>query len=198
MTPRGHVIIFVKAPRRGAVKTRLAKSIGRDAAWRFYNDLSRRVVRDLAGDPRWTCWLAVTPDRFAARGRFWPSRVRRMGQGAGGLGERMARPLRRFTKAPVVIVGSDIPALGRKQVAAAFRALGSAHAVFGPASDGGYWLVGFSPRAAMRNPFRDVAWSTDRALADTRANMPRAYRVAMLDVLDDVDDGDAWRRWRGG
>jgi hypothetical protein len=198
MLPEAHLIIFVKAPRRGAVKTRLAKSIGRDAAWRFYNDLSRRIVRDLARDPRWTCWLAVTPDRFAARGRFWPPGVRRMGQGAGGLGERMARPLRHFTTAPVVIVGSDIPALGRKQVAAAFRALGSAHAVFGPASDGGYWLVGLSPRAAMRNPFRGVAWSTDSALAETRANMPRAYRVAMLEELDDVDDGAAWRRLRGG
>lgn len=192
-----HLVIFVKAPRRGAVKTRLAKTIGRSAAWRFYRDLSTAVIRDLSRDPRWTCWLAVTPDRFAARGRFWPANVRRLGQGPGDLGARMARPLRQFRDRPVVIVGSDIPGLGRHHIAAAFAALGSCHAVFGPASDGGYWLVGLAPRAVHRNPFGDVAWSTDRALAETRANLPKSYRVTMLGMLDDIDDGDAWRRWRG-
>ncbi|MFP6759809.1 MAG: TIGR04282 family arsenosugar biosynthesis glycosyltransferase [Alphaproteobacteria bacterium] len=193
-----HLVIFLKAPIRGAVKTRLAKAIGRGAAWRFYRDTSLRTVRDLAGDPRWICWLAVTPDNFAWQGRFWPANVCRLGQGGGDLGARMARSLRRFAAGPVVIVGSDIPDLRRRHIAAAFQALGRHHTVFGPASDGGYWLVGLAPRAAIRNPFRGVAWSTDRALAETRANLPRRYRVALLETLDDIDDGDGWRAWRAG
>jgi len=198
MRPARHLVIFLKAPIRGAAKTRLAKAIGRGAAWRFYRDTSLRTVRELAGDPRWTCWLAVTPESFASRGRFWPANVSRLGQGGGDLGARMARPLRRFAAAPVVIVGSDIPDLRRRHIAVAFRALGRNHAVFGPASDGGYWLIGLAPRAAIRDPFGAVPWSTDRALAETRANLPRRYRVVLLETLDDIDDGDAWRRWRAG
>ena len=198
MRPDRNLVIFLKAPIRGAVKTRLARTIGRGAAWRFYRDTSLRTVRDLAGDPRWTCWLAVTPDRHATRGRFWPAKVRRLGQGNGDLGARMARPLRRFAAGPVVIVGSDIPDLRSRHIAAAYRALGRHHAVFGPASDGGYWLVGLARRAATRDPFRGVAWSTDRALAETRANLPRRYRVALLETLDDIDDGAGWRAWRAG
>lgn len=195
--PRRRMLaIFVKAPRRGAVKTRLARDIGAAAAWRFYRDCARGVVRRLARGGRWRCVLAVTPDRFRRRGRFWPPGVERVPQGRGGLGARMARIARAALPGPAVIVGSDIPALEPRHVEEAFRALGAADAVFGPASDGGYWLVGLRGRAARRPPFRAVAWSTPRALADTAANLPPGARVRLLETLDDIDDGAAWRRLR--
>jgi glycosyltransferase A (GT-A) superfamily protein (DUF2064 family) len=95
----------------------------------------------------------------------------------------MGRALGRHRRA--VLVGSDIPGLSRDDIAAAFRALGRADAVFGPAEDGGYWLVGLGPRRPAR-PFAAVRWSTRYALADTLTNFA-GRRVALLRTLRDVD-----------
>ncbi len=191
-----HLVIFVKAPRRGAVKTRLARDIGGAAAWRFYRDNMRRILRRLSGAGRWRCRIAVTPDRFARRGRFWPREIPRSPQGPGDLGARMARVFRLLPPGPAVIVGADIPDIAPHHIDAAFSALGAHDAVFGPARDGGYWLVGLRRRPASATPFRDVAWSSADALADTLASLPRRARVCFLETLDDIDDGAAWRRWR--
>ena len=191
---RRHLVIFVKAPQRGAVKTRLARAIGGAAAQAFYRRLAAATIARLGGDRRWQSWLAVAPDGFARRGRFWPPALPRRAQGPGDLGRRMTRPLRQLPPGPVVMVGSDIPGLDRRHVAAAFRALGRCDAVFGPAADGGYWLVGLR-RHPRRDPFRGVAWSGPQALADTLANL-RGAQVAMLETLEDVDDGADYERWR--
>jgi uncharacterized protein len=79
-------------------------------------------------------------------------------------------------------------------VLAAFRALRRADAVFGPAEDGGYWLVGLSPRRPAR-PFTAVRWSTVHALTDTLANF-RDRRVAFLRTLRDVDTASDLRSLR--
>jgi rSAM/selenodomain-associated transferase 1 len=173
------VILFARAPRLGAVKRRLARGIGAMAALRFYRAQLARTLR-LARDPRWRVELAVTPDHGAAR---WPRGIARVPQGRGDLGVRMGRALGRHRRA--VLVGSDIPGLARADIAAAFRALGRAQAVFGPAEDGGYWLVGLGPRRPAR-PFAAVRWSTEHALADTLANFA-GRRVALLRRLRDVD-----------
>jgi glycosyltransferase A (GT-A) superfamily protein (DUF2064 family) len=96
-----------------------------------------------------------------------------------------------------VIVGSDIPALAPRHVAAAFRALGRHDAVFGPSDDGGYWLVGFRRSPCLpASLFRNVRWSTEHALADTLAGLPRRMRIATLEMLEDIDDSAAYERWR--
>ncbi len=97
----------------------------------------------------------------------------------------MHRACNRFPRRRVVLIGSDIPELRPTDVAAALRALGRADAVFGPALDGGYWLVGMSPRRPAK-PFAGVRWSSEHALADTLANF-RGRRVALLRTLRDVD-----------
>jgi rSAM/selenodomain-associated transferase 1 len=194
-----HLVVFARAPRMGAVKRRLAADIGRDAALAFYRKTMSDVVWRLGRDPRWTTWLAVTPDTDALRPRLWPPvpGVRLIGQGPGDLGARMARPLRTFPPGPVLVVGTDIPELGTAQIARAFAALGTNDMVFGPATDGGYWLVGARRRPIVpRRLFEGVRWSSEHALADTLAGLPRGFRVAMLDPLDDVDDGAAWAAWR--
>jgi rSAM/selenodomain-associated transferase 1 len=198
MTPRNHLVIFAKAPRIGTVKTRLAhgvEGIGRLEAWRFYWGQTQRLLRNVGHDPRWRTVLAVTPDRAAAKG-FWPGGMQRVPQGHGGLGARMARVFDRLPPGPAVIVGSDIPGVRRDHIAQAFRALAHHDAVFGPAADGGYWLVGLSRRRAAPGVFRNVRWSTRHALADTLVNL-RGRRVAMLEQLSDVDtpsDYDAWKK----
>lgn len=199
MSLKPHLVVFARTPRRGAVKRRLAADIGPDATLAFYRRTLDDVLRRLGTDPRWRTWLAVTPDADAARSGLWPPvpGVRLIGQGGGDLGARMARPLIEMPPGPVVIVGTDIPDIAPRHIADAFAALGTHDMVFGPATDGGYWLVGARRRPRVpRGLFRDVRWSTEHALADTLAGLPGDFRTAMLETLDDVDDGAAFRAWR--
>jgi len=176
---------MVREPRPGQVKTRLGRDMGMvRAAW-WYRHQSRQIIRTLARDPRWRTILAVTPDREGMVSRVWPAGIDRIPQGAGDLGQRMGRILARPRKAPLAIIGSDIPGITCGHVVRAFAALGNHDAVFGPAEDGGYWLVG------LKGPFRigmfdNVRWSSEHALADTLRNMQH-MRLAMVDSLRDVD-----------
>jgi len=177
---RDTVFVFARAPRLGSVKRRLAREIGDRAALRFHRATLVKLLRALAADRRFATVLALTPDR-ARLSR--PRGVAVVGQGAGDLGARMHRALGRARRAAVV--GCDIPGLCAADVAAAFRALGGAQACFGPAADGGYWLVALGPRRPAR-PFAGVRWSSPHALADTLANF-RGRRIALLRGLRDVD-----------
>jgi uncharacterized protein len=188
---RNIVVVFARAPRLGAVKRRLAREIGARAALRFHLATLTRLTRALAADRRYRTVLAITPDRATLR---LPARVARLPQGSGHLGVRMHRAFRRFPRCRVALIGSDIPDAGPADVWAAFRALGSAQAAFGPAADGGYWLVALSPRRPAR-PFAAVRWSTDHALADTLANFA-GWRIATLRTLHDVDTAADLRRLR--
>lgn len=194
-----HLVIFARRPQLGAVKRRLAADIGAVGAHMFYRRTLHNVAWRLGRDPRWKTWLAATPDSAAREASVWPvpPAMPIIGQGAGDLGARMARPFHRFPPGPVVIVGSDIPDIEVDNIAAAFRALGNHDLVFGPAADGGYWLVGARRQpVAPRNLFDRVRWSSTHALADTLANLAPTCRVAMLDERSDVDDGASWRRWQ--
>jgi len=190
------LMIFVRAPRLGQVKRRLARDIGQVDAWQYYRRTVRRLVRTLSNDSRWQSYLIVTPDDFDGLTRFWPHTCAVIKQGRGDLGERMRRAFRATPPGPAVLVGSDIPDLAPGHIAEAFDALGRHDAVFGPAKDGGYWLIGLSMRARRVDPFVDVTWSTPRALAETRANLPKSYSVAMLEKLTDIDVGADYARWR--
>lgn len=180
---RDAVVVFARAPRLGAVKRRLAAGIGDRAALRFHAGTLDRLTRDLHRDRRFATHVAVTP--AGARGRIGDPRAARFAQGSGDLGRRMDAACRRFPRARVAIVGCDIPDVTPRDLALAFRALGRADAAFGPAADGGYWLVAMSPRRPSR-PFAHVRWSTENALSDTLANF-RRRRVALLRTLRDVD-----------
>jgi rSAM/selenodomain-associated transferase 1 len=191
--PRRTVIVFLKAPRLGRVKSRLAGDIGRVAAWRFYAAQSRAVIRRLAADRRWRLLLAVTPDEWREPAPDL-RRLPHIGQGRGDLGRRMRRALRAAGPGPAVLVGGDIPGIAPSHLWSAFRALGRAPLVFGPAEDGGYWLVGCAHASAMPDIFRGVRWSTAHALADTLANLPAGRRYALVDRLWDVDTGADYAR----
>jgi uncharacterized protein len=192
MRARRHLVVFAKAPVLGRVKRRLAADIGPLAALRFQREAAAQLLRRVARDRRWRCWLALTPDCSVAGPRFWPIRCERIRQGPGDLGRRMARPFARLS-GEVVLIGSDIPDIAASHIEAAFRLLGQNDLVFGPARDGGFWLVG--GRRLPRGLFARVRWSSPHALADTLRNVPRRLRVALTATLDDVDDGAAYRTW---
>ncbi len=180
------LVIMVKEPRPGRVKTRLGRDIGMvGAAWWFRHQ-TRSLIRHLR-DPRWQIVLAVSPNREGMNSRVWPVDLPRKPQGRGDLGDRMGRMLRGAPDGPVCLIGADIPGITRGHIARAFRALGRAEMVFGPSPDGGYWLVGAQRYGALPSGlFRDVRWSTEHALKDT-LNSVRGCRVTLLDHLSDVD-----------
>ncbi|MEO1613904.1 MAG: TIGR04282 family arsenosugar biosynthesis glycosyltransferase, partial [Pseudomonadota bacterium] len=181
---RPRLLIMVKEPRPGRVKTRLGAGIGMGPAARWFRRESGALIHRLSADPRWETILAVAPDSAALESRVWPAHLRRWPQGGGDLGDRMRRVFRAMPPGPVLIIGADIPGISRRDIAAGFRALGSADAVFGPADDGGYWLIGLSRtrRAAPRSLFEGVRWSTEHALADTERSLAGA-RIAHLRTL---------------
>lgn len=186
-----HLILFARHPRLGRGKSRLAREIGQRATLAFYRATLAASLRALGRDRRWRTWIAATPDRTKSR---WPGAGAGcpsggvLGQGRGDLGARMGRALARFARARAIIIGSDIPGIAAADIAAAFAALGRADAVFGPAPDGGYWLVGVGPLRRPARLFAAVRWSSAQALADTMANCTRAgARVALAAAKRDVD-----------
>lgn len=183
---------MVKEPHPGRVKTRLGRDIGMvGAAWWFRHQVARLLRR--VQSPRWKTVLALSPDHQGLTSRIWPSRMERWPQGGGDLGDRMARMMRRAPPGPVCVIGADIPGIMSGHIHAAFAALGRHDAVFGPAPDGGYWLVGLKrTRAICPDIFAGVRWSTEHALADSIATLPD-YRIARIATLRDVDTADDLR-----
>jgi uncharacterized protein len=178
---------MVKEPQPGRVKTRLGRDIGQiGAAWWFRHQ-STRLIRRLSNDPRWNTVLAVAPDIKATDSRVWPVHLQRWPQGPGDLGDRMRRIFCDFPKGPVAIVGADIPGIQSHHIARAFKKLGDHQAVFGPALDGGYWLVGLKrTKPTPLNLFHNVRWSSENTLADTVAGL-KGHTVAMIETLRDID-----------
>lgn len=196
---RPTLVVFVKEPRPGVAKTRLARDIGRIEAARWFRHQSAALLRRLARDRRWRTVLAVTPDAEGLRSRVWPAGsvtgLPRAGQGTGDLGRRMTRFLRHepgtgIPPGPVAVVGADLPDLRPQHIATAFRLLGRHDVVLGPATDGGYWLIGLRGSRRMPPDLLDgVRWSTRHALADTVARLDgvAGLSIGYADILRDVD-----------
>ena len=184
-----HLVIFARTPTAGRGKKRLASAVGAIEALRFQRARLHVLLARLSRDPRWTTWLAVTPDRSG----LWPQHVRLIGQGRGDLGARLAHVVGTLPRGPAVIIGTDIPGIRAAHIASAFDELAGHDAVLGPATDGGYWLIGLKRAPRVRLPFAPVRWSSEHALADTVRNLTDA-RISHLGMLEDVDDAAALRR----
>lgn len=188
------LVIMAKLPRAGGVKTRLARAIGDVEALRFYRHALHNTVIRLSGDPRWQTILAVTPDN-AIEAHGWPCGLIRVAQGSGDLGARMHHLMTVLPPGPVIIVGSDIPGLCRSVIARAFAALGGSDAVFGPANDGGYYLVGLKRLPAIPVIFHNVRWSSPFTLKDSVANLG-CRAISYVEELPDIDEGRDYEAWR--
>jgi glycosyltransferase A (GT-A) superfamily protein (DUF2064 family) len=129
-----------------------------------------------------------------ARRRLWPRAASIRPQNAGDLGARMYRALASCPPGPAALIGADIPAITPRHIADAFRLLGSRDIVFGPAADGGFWLVGVRRASGLPPSFGRVRWSGPHALDDVLGNLPRRVSVGFAARLEDVDDAAALRR----
>ncbi len=191
------VIVFLKAPRPGFVKTRIGAALDADAAVGIYRVLLDRTLTALHG--RTDVELRFTPDGADEEIRPYlrPGWVMR-GQGDGDLGERLTRATGEAFGAGarrVVVVGTDCPTLTGEDVVDAFDGLNDADVVLGPAEDGGYWLIGL--RAPAPALFRGILWSTEQVLALTEARAREGgWSVGVLRRMADVDTLEDWRRWQ--
>ncbi|MDE8348661.1 MAG: TIGR04282 family arsenosugar biosynthesis glycosyltransferase [Acidocella sp.] len=178
------VILFAKSPRLGLVKRRLASEIGDVAALRFYRNQLFRMIRELAKLKNFEVILALTPrhSRLQTRPGF-----RNITQNNSGLGQRMARCFDMFRRRQVILIGADIPDLSAAIIRSAVQKLKSHDAAFGPAADGGYYLVAMGAKRPTA-PFANVRWSSPHALSDTLMNFQH-HRITMLEKLHDVDTG---------
>ena len=190
------LVIMAKVPVAGRVKTRLAREIGVVGATMFYRVAMRNVIARLAGQPFWRTVVIVDPDTGAAS-RMLPAGVARTGQGRGELGVRMQRPMQALPPGPVCLIGTDVPDIAVADVRDAFRQLGRADAMFGPAEDGGFWLVGLKRMPRVIDPYRGrVPWSRTDTLERTLANLAGA-RVGLAARHHDVDSAADLTRNRG-
>ena len=183
----GLLIVFLRPPVLGRVKTRLAADIGKQQALDIYTRLMTHTLREAARIPcRKEAWWAAQPpdpDPAATMG-FVPSL-----QSPGDLGKRMSTAFRKgFAdgRAPVVIIGTDCPGMCTALLERAFAALGEYDSVIGPAQDGGYYLLGLNK--PLDELFRNKAWSSSSVLPATVADLERHGRSChLLPELVDVD-----------
>jgi rSAM/selenodomain-associated transferase 1 len=200
------LLLFVRAPEVGRVKTRLAAEIGADAALRVYRRLAEHAVAEArALAPGAALRIHVTPaDAIGAVHGWLGGEAVYLPQSEDDLGGRMRTAFAEAFAAGhgrVVIIGSDLPGLSADALRRAFAALDAHRAVVGPARDGGYWLLGL--REMVPGVFDGIAWSTDRVLAATLERLRAAgCEPALLEALGDVDRAedlpDGWRAWATG
>ncbi len=191
---RPRLIIFAKAPVFGHAKTRLAKGVGVVHAKRLYRAMTQRILRRLKS-PRWDMILAYAPSKAPVRVVDWDGIVK-MPQVSGSLSPRLAAVFK--TKGPVIVIGTDSPQIRRQDILNAFKAMGGKTIIFGPATDGGFWLIGLKG-PAPRGLFDNIRWSHAQTLADMRRNCSAlGYKVHLLRPLTDIDDIDALRAYQRG
>lgn len=181
---RPHLVIMTKAPIMGQAKTRLAADIGVVHAKRLYKAMISRVLNRVS-DPRWDITLAVTPSNSLGNVKDWRG-FHQTAQSTGSLSPRLSRIF--SAKGPIAVIGTDCPQIHAHDIAKAFAYLTRHKAIFGPAEDGGFWLM------AMNGPvkhevFSNIRWSSRHTLADIKANIDGS--IGRLRALTDIDNIEA-------
>jgi rSAM/selenodomain-associated transferase 1 len=190
------VVLFAKEPEAGRVKTRLARTIGAEAAAALYEAFLRDLSGALRGD--WDAVLAHDGGGGPRLREIFNEGWTQEPQGVGSLGERMARAVAGASagdSSKVILAGSDAPTLTAEDIAGAFKALDPSDIVFAPSPDGGYSLVGLKKNEKKSTTgdsskvfLEKIRWSTAYALEDTEAAAERlGLRVARIAPVPDVD-----------
>lgn len=188
------LLVFVKNPIPGQVKTRLARTIGDEKAadiYRFLLGKTRQVALDAPTDRRWLFYADGVP----AEDDIWPTELfEKYAQCPGDLGERMADAFQRAFAAGgkhVIIIGSDCPELTVEILEEAFAALDTCDAIIGPARDGGYYMLGMN--RFIPELFQGIAWSTPAVLAQTFEAFDRLrLDYGIFPTLSDIDTEADW------
>lgn len=187
------ILVFLKAPRPGFVKTRLAAELGAQRATEIYRALAETQLRRIP--TAWRTEIHFAPADAAEEMRAWlgsPHVFR--AQSGGDLGARLAAGFAAaFTEsaAPVIAIGGDCPELDAACLERAADALRRADLVLGPANDGGYYLIGLNRPTPQL--FEQIEWSSPRVLTQTLARAAQSeLRCELLETKTDIDDAASW------
>lgn len=185
------LIVFVKYPEPGKVKTRIALKFGAQKAAELYSLIAGSVIEEVSGSDKYETAIYFDPPESEDRIRRWLRRndVSYEPQSGGTIGERMSNAFDRVFSSgaeKAVLIGTDIPEITRETVTDAFRLLEYEDAVIGPAEDGGYYLLGLKKTAPLL--FSGIEWGSETVLEQTIDRFRKldlAYKS--LDTLRDVD-----------
>lgn len=191
------LIIFARAPRLGQVKTRLAAEVGSQSALDIYSQLLALLLESLKSLKHVEIAFAP-PDAEAELRPLLPASWKLRPQIEGTLDARLVHAFdHAFSEgaSKVAIIGSDCPYVTPHHIRQGFAALNQADAVFGPATDGGYWLVAL--KAPHPELFQDIPWSTSEVLARSLANARNSnLKLDLLEILSDVDTKADWHAFK--
>ena len=187
-SPLPTIALFARYPVAGKAKTRLIPALGAEGAAELHRLLVERTLSTMrASGLPFAVW--TTGEAHAAFAHWLGEDVPMIAQGEGDLGARLAR-----VPAPAILLGADIPDVTAEHLLAAAKALEDVPVVIGPASDGGYYLLGF--RAPVPFLFSGIEWGTEHVLEQTETLLEKhgvSYRK--LDILDDCDRPEDLAKW---
>ena len=186
------IVMFAKAPQPGSVKTRLIPALGAQGAAELALRMLRHTLAQALAAEVGTVELCMSPapDAPAWAGVEIPPEVVQTSQGDGDIGQRMARAIDRTTTRlgqPVLLMGTDCPALGAAHITWAAQQLQQHDAAIIPVADGGYVAIGL--HAPCPTVFTDMAWSTATVAGDTLGRFDLlGYSVWTGPLLHDIDE----------
>jgi rSAM/selenodomain-associated transferase 1 len=188
------LIIFVKNPEKGKVKTRLAATVGDDKALQIYLELLRHT-RNVANQTAASRFLYYS--QSIKEKDNWPKTdFQKRLQSGEDLGQKMANAFREVLQhhPKAVIIGSDCASLSTEIVEEAFKLLDKYDFVIGPAMDGGYYLLGM--REFHPEVFENIAWSTDEVGSSTLLKIDQLGKTySLLPLLSDIDHEEDWKKY---
>jgi rSAM/selenodomain-associated transferase 1 len=193
------VILFVKLPGPGKVKSRLAQDLDGDIVQRLYECMVLDAI-DMLKQAKTPFRICYDPPDAQERVRQWLGQAYAyMPQTGGDLGERMERAFTSVFSEGVeeaLLIGSDIPSLNAATINEAFRSFSVCDAVIGPANDGGYYLIGFKKSAFVPGIFHSMAWSTKVVFRETLGRLQKislaVHRLPELTDIDTLQDVEAF------
>jgi len=197
MPEASSVILFVRSPERGKVKSRLAAAIGGKMALEVYKAFVLDIMETLKRG-HYPFRIFFSPRNAEDRVTNWLGRdFMYSPQRGSDIGKKMENAfVQSFSEGSerVVLIGSDIPDLPNSIIHRAFSSLDKCDAVLGPASDGGYYLIGFKKTSFLPDVFHGIPWSTPSVYRETMEVFCRSnYRVHTLRQWNDVDTLDDLR-----
>ena len=179
------IMVFVRNPELGRVKTRLAKTIGDQAAFEIYEILSKhtaKIISEIDSDK-----LFFYSEKIQDNDIWTVINCKKQIQTKGDLGEKMLDAFQygfSFGYKKIIIIGSDLYSLRPKHIESAFEQLENYDVVIGPALDGGYYLLGLN--SVIPEIFKQKQWSTSSILKDTLSDLKK-FNVNLLEPLNDID-----------
>jgi uncharacterized protein len=180
------LIIFVRNPILGKVKTRLAATMGNEKALAIYKFLLQhtKAIVENTTVKKFIFYANDVNDND-----LWDGYKKKLQLG-NDLGERMHNAFAALFESgfkKVCIIGSDCYELTPEIINTAFKKLDTASIVIGPATDGGYYLLGM--QAPLKNIFENISWSSEQVFAQTKKIIEQhRYSLSLLPVLNDVDE----------